>query len=203
MSLCLKLIRQRERRRERRRRRHWVRPWIQRRPFYGVYEKLMIELRREDPSSFHNFLRMTPAMFDELLDRLTPRLTKQDTFYREALQPGLKLALTIRHLASGNKYADMKFSWRVPHNTISLVVREVCQAIIDEYLDELMTCPSTPDEWRQVANQYYQKWNFPHTCGSIDGKHIACKAPPKTGTQYYNYKGFFSIILFAMVDAAS
>jgi len=180
-----------------------VRPWIQRRPFYGVYEKLTIELRREDPSSFHNFLRMTPAMFDELLDRLTPRLTKQDTFYREALQPGLKLALTIRHLASGNKYADMKFSWRVPHNTISLVVREVCQAIIDEYLDELMTCPSTPDEWRQVANQYYQKWNFLHTCGSIDGKHIACKAPPKTGTQYYNYKGFFSIILFAMVDAAS
>ncbi|KAK7094690.1 hypothetical protein V1264_006204 [Littorina saxatilis] len=90
----------------------------------------MVELRNEDHASFTNFLRMSPAMFDaELLARVGPRITKQYTFYRDPLEPGMELALTLRHLASGNKYASMKFGWRIPNNTQSLVVRDVCQAI--------------------------------------------------------------------------
>ena len=46
----------------------------------------------------------------------------------------------------------------MPHNTISIVVREVCQAIIDEYIDEVMTCPITPDGWREIPDCFYQKW---------------------------------------------
>ena len=182
-------------------RRHWVRPWIGRRREYGLYDQLMVELRNEDPASFINFLRMPPEMFDELLERVGPRITKQHTWYREPIDPGLKLALTLRHLASGNKYASLKFAWRVPHNTISLVVREVCNAIIDEYMDEVLVCPTTPEAWRIIADKFYEKWNFPHTCGALDGKHVACCCPPKSGSLYYNYKGFYSIVLMALVDA--
>ena len=139
-------------------------------------------------------------MFDELLLRLTPRLEKQDRV-RESLRPGLKLALTLRHFASGHSYASMKFAWRVPHNTISVVVREVCAAIQAEYLDEVLTCPTTPEEWLEIADQYYKKWNFPHTLGAVDGKHVAIVCPSNTGSVYYNYKHFFSILLFGMVDA--
>ena len=195
------ILQWRRRQRRKKRRSVWVRPWIGRRLELGIYHQLMVELRREDPSAFHNFMRMDPAMFDELLERLTPRLLKPSTFCRQSLEPGLKLAITIRHLASGAQYRDMQYGWRVPHNTISKVVREVCQAIVDEYLDDLMTTPDTEEGWRQKADSWYQKWNFPHTVGAIDGKHVACKAPPKTGSEYYNYKGFYSVILFAMVDA--
>ena len=52
-----------------------------------------------------------------------------------------------------------------------------------------------------MANKFMEKWNFPNTCGAMDGKHVACKAPANTGSQYYNYKGHFSDILFAMLDA--
>ncbi|XP_014669409.1 PREDICTED: prolyl endopeptidase FAP-like [Priapulus caudatus] len=55
----------------------------------------MAELRMEDQASFFNFLRMPPEMFDELLVRIGPRIQKQDTRYRKALEPGLKLAVTI------------------------------------------------------------------------------------------------------------
>ncbi|XP_064641939.1 uncharacterized protein LOC135496509 [Lineus longissimus] len=140
-------------------------------------------------------------MFDELLARVGPRITKPHTWYREPLEPGLKLALTLRHLASGSTYSTMKYGWRVPHNTQPLVVSEVCQAIIDEYMPEVMTCPTTPEGWRAISDKFLQKWNFPHTCGALDGKHIACKCPPKSVSLYFNYKGFYSFVFMALVDA--
>ncbi|XP_054757229.2 uncharacterized protein LOC129263342 [Lytechinus pictus] len=98
-----------------------------------MYDQLLVELRNEDQAAFKNFMRMPPEMFDELLPRGGPSITKQNTTYREALDPGLKLALTLRHLASGTKYRSMSYGWRIPHNTIPLLIPEVCQAIIEEY----------------------------------------------------------------------
>ena len=64
-----------------------------------------------------------------------------------------------------------------------------------------MTCPTIPEGWRAISDKFLQKWNFPHTCGALNGKHIACKRPPKSGSQYFNYKGFYSVVLMALVDA--
>ena len=64
----------------------------------------MAELGMEDQQSFFNFLKMPPQLFDELLNRVGPGCHKMDTHYRKALEPGLKLVITIRHLASGDKY---------------------------------------------------------------------------------------------------
>ena len=140
-------------------------------------------------------------MFDELLKRVGPRIMKQHTRYRAPLEPGLKLALTLRHLASGRSYSTMQYGWRVPHNIQSVIVRDVCQAIVDENLDQVMTCPTTPEGWRTISEKFLEKWNFPHACGALDGKHIACKCPPKSSSEYYNYKGFYSIMLMALVHA--
>ena len=76
---------------------------------YGHYHRLMRELRMEDTSSFCNFMRMEPQMFDELVDRLSPRITLQDTNWRKALEPGLKVAVTLRYLASGDRYPSLSY----------------------------------------------------------------------------------------------
>jgi len=61
----------------------------------------------------------------------------------------------------------------------------VVNAIIEEYTDELLFCPTTEQGWRDLADKWYQRWNFPHTVGAIDGKHVACKAPPNSGSEFY------------------
>ena len=109
-----RLNRRRRRRRGRRYRVAWVRPWIGRRFELGIYDRLMVEMRNEDQRSFHNFMWMQPAMFDEIVERLTPRITKQTTNWRPALDPGLKVALTLCHVASSAKYKYMQYAWRVP-----------------------------------------------------------------------------------------
>lgn len=61
--------------------------------------------------------------------------------------------------------------------------------------------PQNAEEWEGVAKCFNEKWNFPNCVGAIDGKHISIQAPVHSGTEFFNYKGFFSIILLAVVDA--
>ncbi|KAH3721456.1 hypothetical protein DPMN_064383 [Dreissena polymorpha] len=40
-------------------------------------EKRRVELRNEDPRAFPSLKRMPPAMYDKIVQRLTPALTKE------------------------------------------------------------------------------------------------------------------------------
>ncbi|GFO10210.1 nuclease harbi1 [Plakobranchus ocellatus] len=55
--------------------------------------------------------------------------------------------------------------------------------------------------WKKSSDEFYSKWNFPNCVGAIDGKHIRLKKPALSGATYWNYKGYCSIILLAVVDA--
>ncbi|GFT41504.1 DDE Tnp4 domain-containing protein [Trichonephila clavipes] len=56
-------------------------------------------------------------------------------------------------------------------------------------------------QFQKVAQQYSTKWNFPNCIGAIDGKHIRIKAPKNSGSLFYNYKDYHSMVMLAVVDA--
>ena len=80
----------------RRRKRRRIASRILRRTDFGQYDRLMRELEAEDHEAFTNFLRVPPDMYRELEERLIWLMNK-DTWYREALKLGLKLAITLRY----------------------------------------------------------------------------------------------------------
>lgn len=61
--------------------------------------------------------------------------------------------------------------------------------------------PFTRENWLQIVQDYSVHWNFPHVCGSIDGKHIKIIAPKNSGSVYYSYLGHYSIVLLGIADA--
>ncbi|CAH1960745.1 unnamed protein product [Acanthoscelides obtectus] len=61
--------------------------------------------------------------------------------------------------------------------------------------------PRTPESWLDVAKQFEKTWNFPHCLGALYGKHVVIQAPCNTGSEFFNYKSTFSVVLFALVDA--
>jgi hypothetical protein len=67
--------------------------------------------------------------------------------------------------------------------------------------NDLLQTPSTTEKWLEISREFDQQWNFPHCLGAIDGKHVVLQAPIGSGSEYFNYKSFFSIVLFALVDA--
>ena len=158
----------------------------------------MKHLREGDVRSFKNFVRMDPGMFNQMVADLTLRLQKTTTNCREPLSVGLKLAIMLKYLATGDSYKSLAYGFWVAPNTIVSIVTEGCQAIYDHYHETVFKCPTTEDEWKEVASVFSDKWNF-HHC--IDGKHVRIQAPPHSGSQYYSYKGYYSIIMLAVVDA--
>ncbi|XP_072266339.1 uncharacterized protein [Pyxicephalus adspersus] len=61
--------------------------------------------------------------------------------------------------------------------------------------------PDTPEEWLAIASEFQDLWNFPNCGGAIDGKHVRITPLADSGLYYYNYKGFFSIVLMAILNA--
>ncbi|XP_041378671.1 putative nuclease HARBI1 [Gigantopelta aegis] len=70
-----------------------------------------------------------------------------------------------------------------------------------ELNNEVIVCPVDRGTWEEVAEEFLMRWNVPHAYGALDGKRVAIRKPPKTGAMYHNYKGFFSVVLMAVVDA--
>ncbi|KAJ8938754.1 hypothetical protein NQ314_011351 [Rhamnusium bicolor] len=55
--------------------------------------------------------------------------------------------------------------------------------------------------WRENAEMYKSRWNFPNAIGAIDGKQVRLKCPKKADRCFFNYKQFFSVVRLAIVDA--
>ena len=183
------------------RRRHmWVRPWQLQREERGAYHNIMADLYATDIPGFTNYMRMTPEFFEMIKTRLEQHLARQATNYRAPISVGEKLALTIRYLATGESYTSSSCQFRVVRSTISKFLPEVCRAIQDEFTREYLKCPTTPDAWKELEREFRIRWNVPHALGVLNGKHVALKKPKNTGALYHNYKGFFSIVMLALVD---
>lgn len=108
--------------------------------------------------------------------------------------------IIFRYLASGCSFADLHYSYRLGRTTISEIVQEVCESIWINLKIECLSPPTT-ESWLDIAQGFESRANFPHIIGAIDGKHIRVIKPANTGTLYYNYKHFFSIVLLAVCDS--
>lgn len=75
------------------------------------------------------------------------------------------------------------------------------QSIIKYKLKFIFQLPTTSIAWKEISRAFETLWNFPHCIGALDGKHVVLQAPINSGSEFFNYKSNFSIVLFALVDA--
>ncbi|KAK0401401.1 hypothetical protein QR680_015763 [Steinernema hermaphroditum] len=164
----------------------------------GEYAGLFHELR-EDQKLFKGYTRMTLATFEKLLRLVTPYLEPKKK-EKTGISPEHMLVLTLRYLAIGASFRSLHYSFRMGVSTVAKVVKATCRALYMA-LKMYVRFPETSAEWNEVSKAFEEEWNFPHVLGAIDGKHIKIVKPPKSGSNFFNYKKFFSTVLLGVCNA--
>ena len=103
-------------------------------------------------------------------------------------------------LSTGDSYTTLAGRFKVGITTVHRCIKKTCKPIWDILYGSYMK-PPTKQDWISIEQSFYKQWNFPNCVGAVDGKHIVIQTPHNSGSQFYNYKGTFSLVLMAWVDA--
>ncbi|CAH2013881.1 unnamed protein product [Acanthoscelides obtectus] len=144
------------------------------------------ELTCENSADFSNFCRMARRDFEFLLNNIEPFIKKTQTRLRIPIPPKIRLAITLRYLATRDSYRSLHYLFKVSTAAISTMVPEVCKAI-NSVLKNQIKLPQTPEEWLHIEEGFRHK--FPRCVGAIDGKHIVINRPAHSSSKFYNFKG--------------
>ncbi|XP_065419443.1 uncharacterized protein LOC112058986 [Chrysemys picta bellii] len=138
---------------------------------------------------------MRKGTFMELCDLLSPALKRQNTRMRAALTVEKRVAIALWKLAMPDSYRSVRNQFGVGKSTVGAAVMQVAKAIIELLLRKVVTLGNV-----QAIVDGFAAMGFPNCGGAIDGTHIPILAPEHQGTQYINRKGYFSMVLQALVD---
>lgn len=140
---------------------------------------------------------MSIQQFDHILMKIKRFIKKSDR-YRVPISPDFRLLVTLRHLATGDSFETLSMEYLIGLSTVPHIIYEVCDVIWSVFHETYIRWPS---DMIPTAKEFAKRYNFPHCCGAIDGKHVRIQKPPHSSSLYWNYKGYFSIVLLGVCDA--
>ena len=143
--------------------------------------------------------RMSKATFDYLCNRLKPVIEKKDTQLRKAISVRHRLAITLWTLATSCEYRTVGHLFGVARSTVCIIVHEACKAIFDVLFSEYVVFPKGR-QLQETIRGFETRWQIPQCAGAIDGSHIPVSVPANLHTDYYNQKGWYSMLVQAVVS---
>ncbi|XP_073416328.1 uncharacterized protein [Dendrobates tinctorius] len=105
-----------------------------------------------------------------------------------------------RFHSTGLSYAALHLELLIGKSNICDIVLSTCSTIWSR-LHQIVLPEPKMEDWLRIAHGFQDMCQFPNCIGALDGKHIRVRKPPNSGSQFYNYKQFFSVMLLVLVDS--
>ncbi|XP_039968544.1 uncharacterized protein LOC120780317 [Bactrocera tryoni] len=141
---------------------------------------------------FKNNFRMKRNSFIKLCNMLKG-LEKKNTNYR--------IAIALYALGSSAEYRTIGNMFGIGKSTVCSILIDFChevwRCLWPLYLKKF---PMNEIQLREYLNGF-ESLGFPQVLGAIDGCHIEVPPAAEDAVDYYNYKGWYSTVLLALVDA--
>ena len=119
-----------------------------------------------------------------LVKEITPLITKKTAMMRQPIDPEIKIAITLRFLATGESYESLMYQFRVHSSTISKFTPFVCNKIYATFKGRFLRLPDKTEEGEIIEHETRRLWQFPNCIGAADGKHIAIIHPSNSGSEF-------------------
>ncbi|XP_049910143.1 uncharacterized protein LOC126396249 [Epinephelus moara] len=142
---------------------------------------------------------MRETMFQRLCDILRPHFQRQPTTFRKPVPVEQRVAVCIWRLATNVEFRTVSHLFGIGQSTVVIIANHVASVIADKMLPLYIRTPSE-DEFKLIIQGFIDWWGFPQCGGVMDGTHIGILAPTDCPADYYNHKGFYSVILQGVVD---
>ena len=142
--------------------------------------------------------RVNKATYRYLCDALRGCLQKRNSI-RAAITVEKWVAITLWRLGTNQEYRSLAHLFGVGTSSVCVIVHEVYAAIVQCLMDKYIRIPKG-EQAVEVIKGFKEVWGFPQCFGAVDGSHIPVMAPHGRATEYYNRKGFYSIVLQALVN---
>ncbi|KAL2092906.1 hypothetical protein ACEWY4_012704 [Coilia grayii] len=107
--------------------------------------------------------------------------------------------MALWKLATNNEYRTISHLFGVGVSTVLNSVRDFCEAVIQVLLPLHLPVPDG-DKFLEMAAFFKERWGVPQCVGAIDGSHIPIIAPEDYASDYFNRKGWHSIVLQGVVN---
>lgn len=121
----------------------------------------------------------------------------QETMFRKPVTE--RVAVTIWKLATNVEYQTLSNTFSLGRSTVGKIVMETWHEIAVHLLTEFVKIPSG-DKLKEIVDGFENFWGFPQAVGAIDGSHIPIIRPEESGSDYYNRKGYYSVLVQGLVD---
>ena len=123
------------------------------------------------------------------------------TRFRNPIPVAKKILIGLFRLGSTSELRVAAQLFGVGISTVAGIQHQFTAAIIKHFGNKVHW-PSTDEELLKISEDFARIWDYPLCIGSVDGCHIPCSPKAADATDFYNYKGWYSTILFAVADAS-
>lgn len=148
---------------------------------------------------FKNAFRVDRQTFDFLVNNLK-HLKRADTTWREAIPLNKRIAVSLYALGSSAEYRTIASLCGVGRSTVGEMTLEFCIELCKIFQREFLHIYPPTQEKVEENVHGFARLGFPQCFGAIDGCHIEVNPPQEEASDYFNYKGWYSTVLFACVD---
>ena len=111
------------------------------------------------------------------------------------------LMIALWTLATPDSYRAIANLFDVPKSSVLLCLRRVCSATIRTCCSQFIRFPNSKEDFINNEQRFGNVRGMQNVLGAIDSSHIPIKAPEQEPAAYINRKGFYSVVLQAVVDS--
>ncbi|XP_003389956.1 PREDICTED: protein ANTAGONIST OF LIKE HETEROCHROMATIN PROTEIN 1-like [Amphimedon queenslandica] len=143
--------------------------------------------------------RMSKTTFVMICNELRSSLKKSSTTMRQPIPVEKRVAISLWFMATGTDYRTIGHLFGVSKASVCLAIRQVCRAILTTLLERYIKWPSG-ENLKNIISGFKHKFGFPQCVGAVDGTHIPIISPEDYPADYYNRKGWHSVLMQGTVD---